>query len=127
MSTTAARATLYNYEYPAHKIKLGWNNGDGYHVVTSLPHGWTQSTVCIASVSPTDVSMTVLLDPVDGPYRTNEFTSFDHPIWFDIHVQAHPPKTVDNPTGQACALTAWVGDATRDRVYAGYDLPEEGE
>jgi len=61
---------LYNYEYPAHKIKLGWNNGDGYHVVTSLPHGWTQSTVCIASVSPTDVSMTVLLDPVDGPYRT---------------------------------------------------------
>ncbi|MCK6507814.1 hypothetical protein L6R53_31355 [Myxococcota bacterium] len=110
-----------NGKFAAHQLKIGWRDGpdEDYDVVYSLPFGWTESTLCVGYLSPDRLYLTVLWDPVEGPYRTNDYTSLDVPIWFDMEIW---PTDLDPVYGghRSCAQTGWSGWTTDD-LFAGYD------
>lgn len=111
---------LMNPDFAAHLVKIGWRDGpeEDYHLVHSLPYGWTESTLCIGYISPDRLYLTLLWDPVEGPYRTNTFTSIDVPIWIDMEIW---PTDLEPEYGshRSCALTAWVNTREGDH-FAGY-------
>lgn len=105
----------------AHTAKLGWNNGEGYQWVHALPNGWTQSTVCIGTISPDYVYLTFLWDPVDGPFTTNEHTQVHHPIWFKAELWSYWSDPIYD-AHRGCASDTWVG-AERDEWRAIWTWP----
>lgn len=117
---------LFHREFSAHYLKIGWRDDPKsvYHMVHSLPHGWTDSTVCVSYLSPDRLYLTVLWDPAEGPYRTNAWTSIDHPIWFDLEIwpTANEYGAYDPVHGsrRSCAVTAWA-DVTEEELFAGFD------
>ena len=118
---------MLNPSFPAHHLKIGWRDApdQDYHFVQALPFGWTESTICVGYLSPDRLYLTVLWDPVEGPYRTNLHTSIDHPIWFDMEIWPTSDGWGDyDPVygaHRSCALTAWVGDVSEEELFAGYD------
>ena len=113
---------LWNREFAAHQLKVGWRDDEDYHVVSSLPWGWTQSTICVGSITPDYLYLTVLWDPVDGPFTTNHHTQLHQPIWFDMEIW--PTGEYDPVYGshRSCALTGWV-NTDQDTLFGGYDWP----
>ena len=90
-----------NPSFSAHWSRIGWHDGDQYHWVDSLPHGWTNSTVCVGDVGVDYIYLTVLFDPRGGPYETNLRNPLSQPIWFDVEITA----TGVDP--RSCFVTAW--------------------
>lgn len=120
-----------------HALRIGWRDAGDPHpmMVNSLPNGWTQSKICIGTISPDYVYMTVLWDPVDGPYRTNDFVRTDQPIWFDMEIWRSgggDPTDVEGSDHRSCASTHWAfgeyywkgtGPSRPEDLFAGYDWP----
>ncbi len=117
-----------------HTLTIGWRDADHTypHFVSNLPHGWTASEVCIGQVRPDYIYLTVLWDPVDGPYRTNDWMPMDQPIWFDMEIWRSDGGDLNDPEGsrhRSCMALAWnfvpeeEPDDPISRYYADYTWP----
>lgn len=119
---------------PNHIVTIGWRDeGDLYpRFVSALPQGWTRSEVCVGTVSPDYVYLTVLWDPADGPYRTNDWTRTDQPIWFDLEIWrtgGGDPANIRASKHRSCMSTSWWRDpesfdlTSADDFFKGYTWP----
>lgn len=106
---------------PAHLLKLGWNDGDGYQWVFSMPNGWTQSTLCVEAVSPDYLKLTMLWDPLDGPFTTNHHTQVHQPIFFELHAGGYQAGSLDEPRW-SCHSSGFAG-FEQDEIFGAYDWP----
>ncbi|MCK6504751.1 hypothetical protein L6R53_15320 [Myxococcota bacterium] len=112
---------LYRQDMPAARVNIGWNDGK-YHWVSSLPHGMTEMTVCIGTLSPDYVYLTVLWEPSpDGPYPVNERNPMDQPIWFDVEMFAYDSH--DEEPQRNCLSTGYGTKDLKGQVFGGYDWP----
>ena len=121
-----------------HLLTIGWRDeGDLYpRFVSALPQGWTRSEVCVGTVSPDYVYLTVLWDPAEGPYRTNDWTRTDQPIWFDVEIWrtvGGDPSDVMASKHRSCMSTSWwfypdkLGRTSADELFTGYTWPGKHE
>ncbi len=100
-------------------------------MVNSLPNGWTESKVCVGFISPDYLYLTVLWDPKDGPYTTNDFVRTDRPIWFDMEIWPTGGSDPSDPEGskhRSCALTnsAFLSGSPytkAEELFEGYTWP----
>lgn len=130
--------TLEHGPYPAkdrigHNLKIGWRDTGATYpsMVSSLPNGWTESKVCVGTISPDYLYLTVLWDPKDGPYRTNDFVRTDQPIWFDMEIWPTGGSDPADPAGsrhRSCAVTSQTFLAgspveSMDEIFGAYDWP----
>jgi hypothetical protein len=95
-----------------HELTIGWRDKDDSYArfVSALSQGWTRSEVCVGQVRPDYVYLTVLWDPAEGPYRTNDWVRTDQPIWFDMELWRTGGGDPKDPTGSAhrsCMALHW--------------------
>ncbi len=121
-----------------HLLTIGWRDeGDLYaRFVSALPQGWTRSEVCVGTVSPDYVYLTVLWDPAEGPYRTNDWTRTDQPIWFDVEIWrtgGGDPSDILASKHRSCMSTSWwfypdkADRTSADDFFKGYTWPGKHE
>ena len=105
----------------AARVTIGWYDEE-YHWVHSLPHGMTDTTVCIGTLSPDYVYLTVLWEPdPDGPYPGNERNPMDQPIWFDVEMFAYDTNEKEQQRG--CLSTGYGTEEIMELPFQGYDWP----
>ena len=119
---TSNNGFVYDPTTSAHQLEIGWHDGM-YRWVNSLPDGMTRSVVCIGTVSPTYIYLTVLWDPTeDGPYQTNARNPMQQPIWFDAEIWATGRGPTVQDKQRSCASTGWAG-VDRGDLFSGVSYP----
>ena len=103
---------LASPDFSAHWLRIGWHDGKAFHWVDSMPHGWTLSKVCVGDIGVEYAYVTVLFDPIDGPYQTNLYNPLHQPIWFEAEILG----TGRDP--RSCFVTAWGDKVDLDEWLA---------
>ncbi len=107
-----------NPSFSAHQLMLGWHDGEKYHHVYSLPDGMTKSTVCVESFSREHMKLTVLFDPLDGPFTTNHHTQLHQPIFFTADIWATNMGPDEATRNRSCMMNVADGSKTLDEIFA---------
>ena len=108
-------AFLFNPDFAANQVQIGWHDGEDYHWVETLPQGWTDTKVCIDSLTADHIRATVLFDPLEGPYSRNERNLLLQPIWFELEAWATGDDL--SKTKHSCYSTVWYPGTSEESMF----------